>query len=68
MYPTVTIIARTTIFNGEYELPVEERYISDGTSSNNWENRMIVEPCMMNAGMVLPDRGGTQWKKRRCTA
>ncbi len=45
MYPTVTIIARTTIFNGEYELPVEERYISDGTSSNNWENRMVVEPC-----------------------
>jgi hypothetical protein len=45
MNPTVTIIAQSTIFNGEYELPVEHQIGSDGISSNNWENRMIVEPC-----------------------
>lgn len=45
MYPTVTIVAQTTIFNGEYELPVEHQISSDGISSNNWESRMIVEPC-----------------------
>jgi hypothetical protein len=43
--PTVTIVARTTIFNAEYDLPIEEWHRSDGTRSNNWENRMIVEPC-----------------------
>lgn len=45
MHPTCTVTARTTIFNGEYELPVEEQYGPNGTSSNNWENRLIVEPC-----------------------